>query len=310
MSVDVHTGDALAVMAALPAASVDLALIDPPYGETKLKWDKPVLGWQDQVRRLLKPHGSLWVFGSLKSLLRCAGEFAEWTLAQDLVWEKHNGSNSASDRFRRVHEQVAHYYPVEARWEQIYHKPVFTHDAVAKTVTRRKSRPTQWGDLKASAYVSVDGGPRLMRSVLTCRSEHGRAYHPTQKPLGILVPLIEYSCPPDGMVLDCFAGVGSSGVAALMTKRNAILIEADPDFATLARERVAMYPLLPAHRIKVEGGGALMADPFNPMHEDGKRLAQFAAAIFVVGVAAGNVWLIAIAGAVALLAIVCLKGWV
>lgn len=56
-----------------------------------------------------------------------------------------------------------------------------------------RPRP-QWGAIDGAHYRSVDGGPRLMRSVLFYRSEYGQAEHPTQKPVAVCMPLIEYSC--------------------------------------------------------------------------------------------------------------------
>lgn len=41
------------------------------------------------------------------------------------------------------------------------------------------------------------------------------AVHSTQKPLGILRPLIEYSCPPGGLVLNPFSGYCEAAVARL-----------------------------------------------------------------------------------------------
>jgi site-specific DNA-methyltransferase (adenine-specific) len=212
---------------------VDLVIADPPYGQTSLGWDVPVADWLDLVP--LKPGGSVWVFGSLKSFMAAAGEFEGWSLAQDTIWEKHNGSSFHNDRFRRVHEQAAHFY--RGRWADVYRDPRYTDDATKRTV-RRKERPPHMGEIEGSTYVSEDGGPRLMRSVLRVRSMHGRALHPTQKPTGILSPLIEYSCPPGGIVLDPFAGSGSTLAAAQETGRSSIGIEIDPTYAALARDRL------------------------------------------------------------------------
>jgi site-specific DNA-methyltransferase (adenine-specific) len=78
-----------------------------------------------------------------------------------------------------------------------------------------------------------------MRSVLRVRSTHGYAEHPTQKPIGILEPLIAYSCPPGGLVLDPFAGVGSTLVAAKNLGRSAIGIEIQGKYVAAAERRLA-----------------------------------------------------------------------
>lgn len=82
-----------------------------------------------------------------------------------------------------------------------------------------------------------------MRSVQFVRSEHGRAVHPTQKPLGILRPLIEYSVPPGGLVLDPFAGSGSSLLAARELGRRAEGCEINPDYCQAAIGRLSQMEL-------------------------------------------------------------------
>jgi site-specific DNA-methyltransferase (adenine-specific) len=230
------TGDALACLEMVASGSVDCVICDPPYGETSLKWDKVVDLWPGECRRVLKRTGSMWVFGSFKSLR--AQRFDGWTIAQDIVWEKHNGSNALADRFRRVHELALHLYRDDAPWSGVYKQPQFTPDATARTV-RRKQRPPQWGAIDESFYESHDGGPRLMRSVIRVRSCHGHALHPTQKPTDLIEPLISYSCAPGGLVLDCFAGVGSVALAAHRLGRRSLNFEINPDYVALAKGRVA-----------------------------------------------------------------------
>lgn len=88
-------------------------------------------------------------------------------------------------------------------------------------------------------YTSEDGGPRMMRSVLEVRNEHGRAIHPTQKPVELLRPLVRYSCPPGGWVLDLFAGSGSVGEAAALEGRGYLGFEICPTHCANANARLA-----------------------------------------------------------------------
>lgn len=77
-----------------------------------------------------------------------------------------------------------------------------------------------------------------MRSVIYARSEHGRALHPTQKPEGIIEPLLLYSCPPGGAVLDPFAGSGTTGVVADRLGRTATVIDLNPEYKAMAEQRL------------------------------------------------------------------------
>ena len=62
--------------------------------------------------------------------------------------------------------------------------------------------------------------------------------HPTQKPVEIVAPLIRYSVPVSGTVLDPFAGSGTTGLAAMQEGRHAILTELNPEYAAMARRRI------------------------------------------------------------------------
>lgn len=214
----------------------DCIITDPPYGETSLAWDTLCHRWPRLALQWLRPGGSMWVFGSLRSFMASAAAFDDWTQAQDVLWEKHNGSNAFKDRFRRVHEHAVQFYV--GKWGDVYKQPLFTHDAVARSVKRTGRAAKTWGEIGPAEFKSDNGGPRLMRSVMFARSCHGSAVHPTQKPLDVLKPLIEYSCPPGGTVLDPFMGSGSTGVAALQLGRRFIGIELDPEYVALARERL------------------------------------------------------------------------
>ncbi len=77
-----------------------------------------------------------------------------------------------------------------------------------------------------------------MRSVVYVPSCHGEAEHPTQKPVDIIKPLLEYSCPPDGVVLDPFMGSGTTLRAAKDLCRKAIGIEIEEKYCRIAVERL------------------------------------------------------------------------
>ena len=62
--------------------------------------------------------------------------------------------------------------------------------------------------------------------------------HTTQNPLELMLALVEDFTDPDDLILDPFAGSGTTGVAALRLGRRCILIEKDPKYAALCRERL------------------------------------------------------------------------
>ncbi len=196
--ITIFHGHWMEVVADLPL--VDCCIVDPPYGETSLEWDSAEVGWLSAMDRTVQASGSIWCFGSLRYL----------TL---LLYKR------------------------ETPWAEVYKNPITTNDATARTV-RRKERPPHTGEIENSSYTSLDGGPRLMRSVIQVRSCHGEVEHPTQKPQGIIDPLIRYSCKPGGIVLDPFMGSGSTLVAAKALFHSAVGIEIEERYCEIAVKRL------------------------------------------------------------------------
>lgn len=232
-TVTLYLGDMREVLPALNL-TVDAIVTDCPYGETSLRWDRWVDGWPALAATAA---GSMWSFGSMRMLLDHGAEFtaANWTLSQDVVWEKPNGTGFATDRFRRVHEFALHWY--RGSWRAIHHVTPTEGVRTAPKTALRTVKPTHTGDIGSALY--VDDGRRLIRSVLRSANLHGRAIHPTEKPVGILDPLIRYACPPGGLVLDLFAGSGSTLDAARQAGRRAIGIEGDEKHIEAAAKRLS-----------------------------------------------------------------------
>jgi site-specific DNA-methyltransferase (adenine-specific) len=210
----------------------DCAVIDPPYGETSLPWDR----WPDGWPALVAGHtDSMWCFGSMRMFLDRRDEFAAWKLSQDVIWEKQNGTGFAADRLRRVHEHALHWYL--GGWSRIHH----VVPRVAATRKRggdvyKRDQPPHTGHIGSRGY--ADDGTRMQRSVIQARNAHHSAIHPTEKPVDLLDPLITYACRPGGTVLDCFAGSGSTLVAARGSGRRAVGIEADERYVEAAARRL------------------------------------------------------------------------
>ena len=234
--VTLYHGDCREVLGNLDLSNVAMTVTDPPYGETSLAWDRWPEGWVAAVAASTPTVAPLWCFGSMRMFFERLPEFDGWTFGQEIVWEKHNGSGFHADRFKRVHEFAAMWY--RGPWGDLQRNVPTTADAV-KRVVRKKGRPTHTGHIDATPFVSEDGGPRLMRSVLRVRSCHGHAEHPTQKPIGIVAPLIAYSARPGGAVLDVFGGAGSVALASKMAGLPSITIEADERYCEIAAKRLA-----------------------------------------------------------------------
>ncbi|HYF09522.1 MAG TPA: site-specific DNA-methyltransferase [Acetobacteraceae bacterium] len=237
MTVRILTGDCREVMEA--EGPFDLIIADPPYADTSLAWDRKVHGWLKVAARSLKPTGSIWVFGSMRSLIGSSSEIARARLryAQDIVWEKHNGSGFAADRFKRVHEHAVQFYRADALWSGVFNdvqRGVRTGPPKSKKAARQLP-----AHVNAIADVPYDDdGSRILRSVIMPPSIRGRTIHPTEKPSALLEVLVRTSCPVGGLVGDFFAGSGAAGEACAMTGRHYVGCEIDAGMADKARGRL------------------------------------------------------------------------
>lgn len=241
-TVTLYHGDALVLLPLLPMA--DAVVTDPPYGETSLEWDKWPTDWPD-LAALVAPQ--MWCFGSMRMFLDKGSQFGQWKLAQDVVWEKHNGSGFDADRFKRVHELALHFYRGE--WSDLHREPQrVPGEARPSARVKERTAGQHRGEIAAHGYEY--GDTRMQRSVIFARSCHGYAVHPTQKPENIVAPLLQYSVPPGGLVIDPFAGSGTTLLVARKTGRRAIGIEARSDYCRAIASRLGQshLPLVASER--------------------------------------------------------------
>lgn len=99
-------------------------------------------------------------------------------------------------------------------------------------VTHRKGRSVWNGGGRLGVFHHNKADP----GVSTARGE--RNPHPTMKPYPLFAELVALFTDPNDLILDPFAGSGTTGVAALRLGRRCILIEKDAKYAALARERM------------------------------------------------------------------------
>lgn len=198
-SVTLYCADYRTALPFFPRAAA--VVTDPPYGETSLDWDVWPSGWPAALAPIAP---QLWCFGSMRMFLEQRTEFDRWKLAQDIVWEKQNGSGFSDDRFKRVHEFALHFY--QGDWKALHRNPPMVPGPPQRYV--RNARPPHAG--KIGSFSDAEARTeRIMRSVIQVANCHGYAVNETQKPEGIVRPLLEYSVPPGGIVVDCFAGSGT-----------------------------------------------------------------------------------------------------
>lgn len=238
VATEIVTGDGLAAMAGLPAASVDAIISDPPYGNTNIDWDTPVdwTAFWVQAERLIRPGGAVVLFACGKFTFELARTKWDW-FRYKLVWVKDRpvGFLDANKRPMRMHEDVL----VFGVGRTPVYIPQFTLGRPYKASPR--VRPALHYSTPGRSEVD-NSGRRYATDVMqfVVRDDES-GLHPTQKPLALMKHLVASYCPTGGRVADPFCGSGSTGAAvtAIGGGRSFWGCERDPAMAEKARRRLA-----------------------------------------------------------------------
>lgn len=165
-----------------------------------------------------------------------------WYLRQDIIWHKPNPMpESVKDRCTKSHEyifllskQPNYYYDYEAikekakgeRWGG--NKPI--------NMNNTKNIDNQFSGLTRERKMLFD--ERNKRSVWTVNPKPYKEAHFAVFPTELIEPCVLAGCPEGGTVLDPFGGSGTTGLVADRHKRNAVLIELNPDYIDIAGDRL------------------------------------------------------------------------
>lgn len=230
--VELYLGDCLTEMKKIPAGSVDMVLVDPPYGMTKNSWDT-VIAFDDMwqcLRTVTKQNAAMVFFGFMpyaSDLIQSnKKEFRyEW------IWQKTMGVGflNAKHMPLRVHESILVFY----RSKPTYNPQMRTGFKPYKAVHNGKSK--NYGAQHTT--VNKSDGDRYPIDILTFSHDTNKVF-PTQKPVALLEYLIKTYTNEGETVLDFTMGSGSTGVACLNTGRHFIGIEKNADIFELAKKRI------------------------------------------------------------------------
>ena len=209
--------------------------------------------WAADWLRVLKPGGSCFVFAGRRYAHRCAIalEDAGFTFKDMLAWEKATAPHRAqrvSEIYRRRGDQasaekwsgwrVANLRPVfePVLWFQ---KPYRTGGTLADNILEHGVGA--WNEKALQEYgISVPPGESGCSNIIRIASDkddHG--LHETQKPLRLMECFIALVTLKGAVVLDPFAGSGTTCVAAKRLGRHYIGIEIDARYVDVARKRLA-----------------------------------------------------------------------
>lgn len=230
----IHAHDALAVLRDMPSDSVDAVITDPPYSsggqyrgdrtlapsakyvQTGTEIVRPDFGgdnrdqrayaywstlWLSECLRIAKPGAPICVFTDWRQLPTTtdAVQAGGWIWRGIAQWDKTEGCRPSKGRFAAQCEYIV--------WGS------------------RGAMPTERG---------VGCLPGVFRMMIRQADKHHMTGKPTELMRGV-----NRICVPGGVILDPFAGSGTTGVAAVVDGYSFIGIERSPEYAEIARARIA-----------------------------------------------------------------------
>jgi site-specific DNA-methyltransferase (adenine-specific) len=248
-------GDCLRHLAALPEGCVDLAFADPPFNigyeydvyddrqskDEYLRWTEQ---WLTAVQRVLKPGGSFFVaigdeyVAEIKVRLDALG----LTMRNWIVWHYTFGVH-CTKKFTRSHAHILYFVNDPKR---------FTFNADEVRVP--SARQTTYADRRANPKGRVPDDTWILRPQederffeadsdtwyvsRVCGTFKERTGHPCQMPEGVLERIVRVASNQGELVLDPFAGSGTTLAVAKRLGRRYLGIELSQEYADKVRQRL------------------------------------------------------------------------
>lgn len=248
----VQQGNALALLAELPDASVDLVCTDSPYSSGGMfRGDRMQTTTEKYVMR-----DTVFVRPDFAGDNRDQRSFAYWTalwMAEALRVMKPGGVILTFSDWRQLPTTTDAIQAGGFIWRGIV--PWDKTEGVRPQMGRFASQCEYvvWGTAGArESHEDVGCLPGLVRGFPKPSEKH----HPTGKPVSVLQQLVRV-CPPGGVVLDLFGGGGSTGVAALIEGRRIITFEQVPHYVEVIRARLEAQQANSTPQAVAAGQGAL-----------------------------------------------------
>ena len=255
-------GDSRAVLPTLPAKTFHCCVTSPPYfglrdyghdgqiglEQTPQAYVDELVAVFREVRRVLRDDGTLWLnIGDCmknKRLLMIPNRLAialsddGWFVRSEIIWHKPNAiPDGAKDRPTSAHEKL---------W-LLSKTSSYFFDAQAIAVPAIRAGKAPGGNKKTDAtrmdsgrdMTKLVGETRNIRNVWSIAPAVFKGAHFATFPPALIEPCILAGCPVGGAVLDPFGVAGTTGLVAQRLKRDATLVELNPDYVELARRRVS-----------------------------------------------------------------------
>ena len=261
---EIWVGDATTWLRSLESDSVDLVFADPPYNIKKAEWDtfesqqeyvSWSLGWIEQVHRVLKPTGTLYICGFSEILadIKLAGsrffQGCRW-----LVWHYKNKANMGAD-WGRSHESLLHFRKSKQFTFNLDDIRVPYGDHTLRYPEHPQADSSQYGSSRSNSKRRLwepnpkGAKPRDVLEVPTmCNGMHEKTPHPTQKPEELLRKIVLASSKRGDTVVDPFAGSGTTIVVAEQLQRYWKGCDISLEYCQWAAHRVELVEQWPTQK--------------------------------------------------------------
>lgn len=231
----IYIQDAVKFLKTLPDNSIQLVLIDPPYNLELDYWDKfPnylewAKQWIDEIYRVLTDNGNCVIFGGfqfqdlkqgdLLEILHYTRHNTKLRLVNLIVWYYKNGM-SAHRYFANRHE--------EAIWLSKTKKYYFDLDSVRVPYDEESKKAALKDKRLIPENIEKGKNPTNVWEIGRLNGNSvERVGHPTQKPVEIIRRFVKSLSYEGAIVLDFFAGSGTTGRVCIEENRHSIMVDAD-----------------------------------------------------------------------------------
>ena len=249
--------DCINGMKNLPDSCIDLIIADPPYnlskgGEWKWdnsvslngmggNWNKVMQSWDDftfdsyiaftqawltEAKRILKPTGSMWIFGTYHNIgiINVLCQQLGIEIINEIIWYKRNAFPNLSGRRLTASHETILWCNKGSKKREYYFDYEYSKN----------------GDFSGDGLKAPGKQMRTVWDIPNNKKKEELLYgkHPTQKPIKILKRMIKLSSKPGQVMLTPFAGAGSECVAAKATGRRYIGFEIEESYCDIARTRL------------------------------------------------------------------------
>ncbi len=233
----------------LPEQSVDLLFLDPPYNLTKTFGDRQfkarsteayieyLESWLPAMLKLLKPNASVYVCGDWKSsaALQIVLE-RHLILRNRITWEREKGRGAKTNWKNNIEDiyfaTVSEDYVFNVEDVKLKRRVIAPY--------KQNGKPKDWDDTESGKFRLTHPSNIWTDLTVPFWSMPENTDHPTQKPEKLLAKIILASTKPGAVVLDPFAGSGTTAVVAKKLGRDFIAIEREEEYCLITARRLEL----------------------------------------------------------------------